>query len=153
MAHWKYQTPLRGCLHVGSQSITCQTSLQVRFSWMRFQVGLVEIPEETQLPLLRFAPQVWRRLQIEDARRLRSHQSALIDRWQRSIGPVFAPQKRQTSRVCQGYIGRQLLSLTPKSVQQPTAKNGTTTTVLSCCHGIIGRQMVVHTGMHGIGSR
>ena len=82
---------------------------------------LIELVQKPKLAFASLGRDSLRRLQVEHRRRPRPKRRSLIDRRQPAVRPVANSVDRQTARVRQDHVSRQILVLAPERIHDPRA--------------------------------
>ena len=110
-----------GRLHGGGDLEVGDPRFELGIARIALAVGAVQLFEEAKLVVAGLGRDAGGRLQIEHRRVARSERRSLIDGRQPAARPVANAVDRQTARVRQDHVGRQVLVLGSERVDNPRA--------------------------------
>ena len=144
---------IRRQLHSRGKFVAGDAGVQIRFPRMLLLMFLIHATQKLQLLRLSCSLQSGGRIEIQNARFLRTHDGALINRRQIAARPVFATNQRQSGRMRQCHKCGQLLRFAAERVSQPASERRSSAYTRAGIQGIHARQMIIDSGMHGTDQR
>ena len=113
----------------------------------------IQALHKTEILFLRIPLQRHGRIEIQNARLFGPDDGALIHGRQPAIAEVIHAEHRQSARVRERHVSRQVLILGPQSIREPTAQRRAATRDGAIEQGVDGLAVIVHSRVHGADHR
>src|SRR5262245_39937915 len=137
-----------GDLHARGKFVAGNAGVEVQLSGPIAGMLAIKVVQELQIAFLGRAAHVKRRIEIQNPRLLRTHYGSLKQRRQPAIRPIVDAEHRQTDRIGEDEIRRQVLAFAAQAIGEPTSQDGPPRLNAAAVERVDRLPVVVDAGAH-----